>query len=536
MIKITFDRAKTKPGKSKVDQMLHKFLANYKSIKSQFVVPVLILLVIILVVAEAIAFGIKMKDNRVELKTKAETLAKLAALSVTNSLWDYNLDGVKLGGQALFEDREVCLVDIRGNTGKAVYRSDQTRKGYSNVRVSQMINKGQDNVGTIRVELTDYYRANQMKNDLFVFLLKLSIICFFLWLVINLVAEKTVEPIQKITDVVRQMAEGDFTSELAIDSQNEMGEMATELTKTGESLSMLVSKVLDSSGRVSDGSRQIAAGNQDLSQRTQEQAATLQQISATMEEITRLIMETATNSGQADHISQTTLETVRRGELVVEETLEAMKQITGSSNEIAEIIQVVNDIAFQTNLLALNAAVEAARAGEQGRGFAVVAAEVRNLAGRTSESSKEIQKLIKVSVERVGKGNILVEQSSQMLQQIVLNTKNTSEVVGEITNALQKQTTSAEQIQIALDQLNKVTQQNAAMVQELSASGEILESEANNLTKMVSVFKVKKQLLKDDQEKDTPNGKGSSNISLSTKRANYPRRITKFVDDDLGRF
>ncbi|HEX2954439.1 MAG TPA: methyl-accepting chemotaxis protein, partial [Bacillota bacterium] len=184
------------------------------------------------------------------------------------------------------------------------------------------------------------------------------------------------------------------------------------------------------------------------------------------------------------------LAVVQEGERAVEDAIDSMKQITDSSVRIGEIIKVVNDIAFQTNLLALNAAVEAARAGEQGRGFAVVAAEVRNLAGRTAESSKEIEKLIKESMDRVTKGNSLVQQSGEILQQVLQNTRNVSGVIVEIATAMREQSLSSEQIQKAIMQLNQVTQQNAALVEEIASSGEELNSEASDLGEIISVFKV----------------------------------------------
>lgn len=484
----------TKRQPQKENSMLNRFsqwiLSCFKTIKIQFIAPVLIMVAVVLIITDGISFGITMHQNQLDLKNKAAALSSLASLSIAGSLSDCNEAGVKAGGQTLFTDPEVSMVEINDNAGKVIYLNDQTKKGHSNLIIGQKIFKDRKEIGFIKLGITDYYWMNQIRNGLLAFLFKLGAVCFLIWFIINLIAGKIVEPIQEITGIINRMAEGDFTQELKIASQNEVGVMASELVKTNESLSVLIAKVLDSATRVSVGSREIASGNQDLSQRTQEQAATLQQISATVETMVSSILQTAKNSEQANQISRTTLETVRQGERVVEETREAMKQITVSSNEIAEIIQVVNDIAFQTNLLALNAAVEAARAGEQGRGFAVVAAEVRSLANRTAESSKEIQKLIKESVERVEKGNQLVGQSSEMLRQIVCNTQRITEVVAEITAALKEQSCSAEQIEYALEQLNLVTQQNAAMVEELSAAGESLSSQDDNLSSIVASFKI----------------------------------------------
>ena len=368
----------------------------------------------------------------------------------------------------------------------------------------------------------------------FSLLLIIGIIGIFASLGIGIyVAQLIARPIALAVEGIKKMARGDFTTELHIDTKDEIGQMATELGKMGDSLSDLITSILDASGRVGNGSHEIATGNQDLSQRTQEQASTLEEIASTVEEINASIQQTSAHSEQADSISQTTLGAVREGEKAVDATMDAMKQISASSQQIADIIKVVNDIAFQTNLLALNAAVEAARAGEQGRGFAVVAAEVRNLAGRTAESSKEIEKLIKESVDRVENGNVLVEKAGQMLKQIVENTKHTSDVVVEITAAVKEQSGAASQIQSAIEQLNQVTQQNASMVEEIASSSESLNSEAEELSQMVSVFRVKGGSQNNSGQR---RGKESGKTRPSTTSKDKVQLSQSFKEDDLEQF
>ncbi|HEX2954743.1 MAG TPA: methyl-accepting chemotaxis protein [Bacillota bacterium] len=212
---------------------------------------------------------------------------------------------------------------------------------------------------------------------------------------------------------------------------------------------------------------EVSFNTQELSKRTQEQASTLEEIASTIEEVNATIHHTSANSEVAEKLAQSTLNAVKAGERSIQETIGAMGQISASSRQIAEIIEVVNDIASQTNLLAINASVEAARAGEQGRGFAIVASEIKSLAHRTSESAKEIEKLIKESAERVEKGNSMVLQSADNLKQIVTNTVKTSDVIAEVAATMREQAVATQQMENAVDQLNQITQQNAAMVEEI---------------------------------------------------------------------
>lgn len=306
-------------------------------------------------------------------------------------------------------------------------------------------------------------------------------------------AKKISDPVTETADVLNKTADGDFTNTISAvhESRNdEIGTLARSFNSFVAKQRESMKQVLNAAKTVKGASSEINSGNQNLAQRTQEQASTIEEISANIEMITENLHVTTKNFNQADINSKKTLEVVTEGEKAIAETIDAMQQIKNSSKEIGDIIQVVNDIAFQTNLLALNAAVEAARAGEQGKGFAVVASEVRNLAVRTADSSKKIEQLIKESLDRVIKGDNLVQKSGEILKGIVQNTKETSAIIMEISAAMSEQSTGVEQIHSAINQINEVTQQNAALGEELTASSDSMNSEAEELSEMVSRFKI----------------------------------------------
>jgi len=334
-------------------------------------------------------------------------------------------------------------------------------------------------------------------------------------------------PIKALKDSVWKLAEGDFTTKVDIRSRDEIGQMAANLNKTIDVLSETLGRVQETSDNVSHASAEISSGNQDLSQRTEEQASSLEEVSSTIEEMSSSLETSSANAAEADNLSGGTLDSVRQGETVVKDMQGAMTEITRGSQEISEIISTVNDIAFQTNLLALNAAVEAARAGEQGRGFAVVAAEVRNLAGRSAESAKEIEKLIKDSIVRVEKGNTLMNDTEKVLQEIVANTQKTSDVVGEIASSLREQSTASGEIRNAIEELNQVTQQNASLVEEIASSSENMNSEAQELAEKVSFFKISENGVKKSNKQPSKEKLDKQNYNNEYAQTEERARVKK---------
>ena len=301
----------------------------------------------------------------------------------------------------------------------------------------------------------------------------------------------TVGGMNEAVSVVSRLAEGDYTSEITVQGSDELARTMRALQIMQSKLSGVLSGVKESSLTVATAARQINAGTGDLSARTEQQAANLEETASSMEAMTSTVKQNADNARLANKLAQAARDQAEQGGLIVERAVAAMGAIDVASKKIADIISVIDEIAFQTNLLALNAAVEAARAGDQGRGFAVVASEVRNLAQRSASAAKEIKDLIHDSVGKVGEGSRLVSESGQHLGEIVASVKKVSDVVGEISNASQEQAASAEEISRAVLQMDESTQQNAAMVEEASAAAASMNDQAARLSQLTAYFKLR---------------------------------------------
>ncbi len=307
---------------------------------------------------------------------------------------------------------------------------------------------------------------------------------------VNKLMDSVVGPIKETARVVKSLADGDLTQTMDGDYQGQFADLKDAVNSSIMNLEDMVGKIRHGSGSIVSAAAEIAQGNADLSQRTEEQASSLEETASSMEELTSTVKQNADNARQANQLAAGARTQAEKGGEVVNNAIGAMSQINSASKKIADIIGVIDEIAFQTNLLALNAAVEAARAGEQGRGFAVVAAEVRNLAQRSAGAAKEIKALIKDSVEKVDDGSRLVNESGKTLGEIVNAVKKVSDIIAEIAAASQEQSAGIEQVNKAITQMDEVTQQNAALVEEAAAASESLDEQARGLDQLMSFFKI----------------------------------------------
>ena len=297
-------------------------------------------------------------------------------------------------------------------------------------------------------------------------------------------------PLLRAGQVANAVAHGDLSQPIDTSGQDEVAAVMRSLAEMQASLSAVVHSVRQTSDNVATASAEIAQGNLDLSSRTENQASALQQTAASTEQVSSTVRQNADHAAQANQLALTATRVATEGGAVVAEVVETMKGINESSQKIADIIGVIDGIAFQTNILALNAAVEAARAGEQGRGFAVVASEVRSLAGRSAEAAKEIKQLISTSVERVARGSTQVDKAGATMTEVVSAIRNVTRIVGEITAASHEQSTGVAQIGEAVSQIDQATQQNAALVEEMAAAASNMRNQAQDLVDAVAVFRL----------------------------------------------
>jgi methyl-accepting chemotaxis protein len=299
-----------------------------------------------------------------------------------------------------------------------------------------------------------------------------------------------VVPVRAAVEVAQRVAAGDLTADPQVGASDEIGQLQAALKHMNDQLLRMVRDIRTGSDAIATASSEIAAGNLDLSSRTEQQASSLEETASSMEELTTTVAQTAENARQASTLAASASEVAGRGGAVVARVVDTMSSIDASSKKIADIIGVIDGIAFQTNILALNAAVEAARAGEQGRGFAVVAGEVRNLAHRSAAAAREIKGLITDSVEKVGDGARLVGEAGATMGEIVGSVQRVADIIGEITAATEEQRAGIGQINGAISQMDQVTQQNASLVEEAAAASGAMQEQAQHLARVVSVFKL----------------------------------------------
>ncbi len=411
------------------------------------------------------------------------------------------------------------LIQLLG-AGKINDFFDQPTQGYQDGFEKAYVNYLQQNDSLYDLAVNDSNASyTQAMWILFSVMIAVLAVIISVWLGVR---KTLIEPLNRLIDSIRHIAGGDLVKRIDVESDNEMGELAHSLRHMQGELARTVGEVRQGAHAIYSGASEIAMGNNDLSSRTEQQAASLEETAASMEELTATVKQNAENARQASHLALSASETAQKGGKVVDNVVQTMRDITASSQKIADIISVIDGIAFQTNILALNAAVEAARAGEQGRGFAVVAGEVRNLAQRSAQAAREIKSLIEDSVNRVDLGSTLVESAGETMDEIVNAVTRVTDIMGEIASASDEQSRGIDQVGLAVSEMDRVTQQNASLVEESAAAAAALEEQASRLTQAVAVFRIQQGQASTAREP----------VSVATAPA--PGTLRKAVATDTG--
>lgn len=384
------------------------------------------------------------------------------------------------------------LIQLLG-AGKINDFFDQPTQSYQDGFEKAYVSYFQQNDHLYEVAVADNSSSyNQAIWVLISVLLAVLVVIIGVWAGIH---KALINPLNRVIESIRHIAGGDLLKPIDVHGSNEMGQLADSLRHMQGELVRTVGEVRNGADAIYSGASEIAMGNNDLSSRTEQQAASLEETAASMEELTATVKQNAENARQASHLALSASETAQKGGKVVDNVVQTMRDIAGSSQKIADIISVIDGIAFQTNILALNAAVEAARAGEQGRGFAVVAGEVRNLAQRSAQAAREIKSLIEDSVSRVEVGSTLVESAGETMDEIVNAVTRVTDIMGEIASASDEQSRGIDQVGLAVAEMDRVTQQNASLVEESASAAAALEEQASRLTQAVAVFRIQQSQL-----------------------------------------
>ncbi|MCG7570330.1 methyl-accepting chemotaxis protein [Pseudoalteromonas sp. CNC9-20] len=348
---------------------------------------------------------------------------------------------------------------------------------------------------------------------------------------LNQLVEVVDEAVDETATMLDSLAHGDLTKRIDSDFQGAFEKLKRDANSTADKLTEMIEKITSSANLVATGAEEISQGNTDLSQRTEEQASSLEETASSMEEMTSTVKQNADNAKVASELAEKTCDKAKQGGDVVNRAVSGMAEINEASKKIADIIGVIDEIAFQTNLLALNAAVEAARAGEQGRGFAVVAGEVRNLAQRSAGAAKEIKELIRDSVGKVEDGTVLVNESGATLQDIVESVQKVTQMISDISEASIEQSSGIEQVNKAVAQMDEMTQQNAALVEQASAASESMAEQANSMRQLLSFFSINMQAALPDMSTSPSSAVKRLNGAKTQANKSPAPSGNNFVDD-----
>jgi methyl-accepting chemotaxis protein len=468
-------------------------LFRLDTINKKLLLPTL-LLVTIMIGALGVAQIIQQQNiHKRMMDSKADSLISMLASISVQYIVNYDLSALDIFVKQTAKDKDIAFAEYYDTDGKSLTSDVMTAPAdTSRLIVYEHDIDGADGrlLGKVKVGFDTTMLDKMLRNSITIAVISLIAVLGLLALGLAFIVRSVSKPLKNAIEIARRVADGDLTSSIKATSSDEVGQLLLALQDMNASLGNIVGEVRSTTEAITTAAQQVAAGNSDLSQRTEEQASSLEETASSMEELTSTVKQNAENAKQANQLAANASDIAVKGGMAVGEVVQTMGSISASSKKIMDIISVIEGIAFQTNILALNAAVEAARAGEQGRGFAVVAAEVRNLAQRSAAAAKEITALIGDSVDKVEIGSKQVDKAGETMNEIVLAVKRVTDIMAEIAAASNEQSSGIEQVNQALVQMDEVTQQNAALVEEAAASAEAMREQAGTLMQAVRLFKL----------------------------------------------
>jgi methyl-accepting chemotaxis protein len=470
-------------------------LFRLDTVNKKLLLPTL-LLVTTMIGALGIAQIIEQQNiHKRMMDSKADSLVSMLASISVQYIVNYDLSALDIFVKQTVKDRDIAFAEYYDTDGKS-FTSDVMTEPADTLRLKfyehDIVGADGRPLGKVKVGFDTTMLDKMLRNSITIAVISLVAVLGLLTVGLAFIIRSVSRPLKNAIEIARRVADGDLTSSIEATSRDEVGQLLQALQDMNASLGNIVGEVRVTTDSISTAAGEIASGNSDLSQRTEEQASSLEETASSMEELTSTVRQNAENAKSANQLAANASDIAVKGGQVVNDVVQTMGLISTSSKKIMDIISVIEGIAFQTNILALNAAVEAARAGEQGRGFAVVAAEVRNLAQRSAAAAKEITALIGDSVDKVEIGSKQVDQAGETMNEIVSAVKRVTDIMAEIAAASNEQSSGIEQVNQALVQMDEVTQQNAALVEEAAASAEAMQEQALALTAAVHVFKINK--------------------------------------------
>ena len=459
-------------------------------LKNKFILPNAMILIISFLI-----FTVYLINNqeKIENKRLTEKTARISELIVLTNIYNiYNIETLRLNKNinSFFKDEEIVSIKIKDEVGNDLIEKKRNENLDGNLIIKKsLIKKDDEMLGTLEVTFTDFFVIEKVKEIRNLIIILAVIVLVIILITLLCITNTVVKPIMLFIEKFEKAKNGDLKVRMGIKSKDEIGKLGKSFNEFMKKLEEVISEIKEGAEIISESTNEINKANEELAEKANSQAENVEETASATEEINSLVILNK-KTEQANILTKKTQEKAIKIGGTSNSLKESMESIMGSSKKIENIIGVIDEIAFQTNLLALNAAVEAARAGEAGKGFAVVAVEIRDLANRSRKAAKEIKMLIKESGERVQKGDLLVENTILNLNEILKEIKNVGKIIEEVAQGAAEQKEGIIQIKIAVDEVDKVTQTNAGIAEETSASANVLYEKANDFLEIIKFFKM----------------------------------------------